>query len=393
MNEVLFTLLGLLVGAAIVLVVVSLRRKPEPEDAEPLIEQLKVGFAALSREALTQNTDDFLKLAKTRLETQTVEGEKTLEAKKQLIDARLEEMGTKLKDLNKLIEGVEKHRAESQGSLRTQIAEATQATNRLQKTTGQLSEALASTKRRGQWGERMAEDVLQLAGFVDGVNYRKQQQLGGGTQPDFTFLLPGERVLHMDVKFPLDNYMKTLDAPDDAAREQYTKLFLRDVRMRIKEVTTREYIDPSAGTLDYVLVFIPIEQVYGFIHEQDATMLDDALRKKVVLCSPLTLYAILAVIRQGIENFRIEQSARQVLELLEAFKKEWGKYAEMMDKMGDRLEKAMECYQDLKGVRTRQLERQLEKIDDVRSARETQPTLSDSPGEGQPDGVARASEA
>lgn len=393
MNEAIFTLVGIATGAAIVLIVVSLRRRRESELADAIKEQLKAEFPALSREALTQNTDDFLKLAKTRLETQTVEGEKTLEAKKQLIDARLEEMGTKLKDLNKLIEGVEKHRAESQGSLRTQIDKATQATNRLQETTGQLSEALASTKRRGQWGERMAEDVLQLAGFVDGINYRKQQQLGGGTQPDFTFLLPGQRVLHMDVKFPLDNYMKTLDAPDDAAREQLTKLFLRDVRQRIKEVTTREYIDPSAGTLDYVLVFIPVEQVYGFIHEHDATMLDDALRKKVVLCSPLTLYAILAVIRQGIENFHIEQNAGQVRELLAGFKKEWGKYTEMMDKMGDRLEKAMEYYQDLKGVRTRQLERQLEKIDDVRSARESRPKLSDSPAEGRPDGVARASGA
>ena len=211
-------------------------------------------------------------------------------------------MNGTLNTLNSLIQNVEKQRAESQGALQRHLETNADATRRLQLTTAQLREALANPQRRGQWGERMAEDVLRLAGFVEGVNYHKQQILADGTKPDFTFLLPGDRRVHMDVKFPLVNYLKVLDAPDDAGRAQATDQFLKDVRKRIKEVTGREYIDPAAGTVDYVLVFIPNEQVYGFIHEHDAALLDDALRSKVVLCSPLTLYAILAVVRQAVEN-------------------------------------------------------------------------------------------
>ena len=375
MNEALFILIGVAVGAAIVLIVVSLRGRRESDLANAIKEQLKAEFPALSREALSQNTDDFLKLAETRLERQTVEGEKSLETKKKLIDARLEEMGSKLKDLGTLVQESKQQREKLHAGLSTRISEATQATRRLHETTAQLSEALSSTQRRGQWGERMAEDVLRLVGFIEGVNYRRQKQLGEGSRPDFTFLLPGERTLNMDVKFPLDKYLKMLDTSDDATRRQHTAQFLKDVRQRIKEVTVRDYIDPASGTLDYVLVFIPVEQVYGFIHERDATLLDDAMRQKVVLCSPLTLYAILSVIRQGIENFRVEQNAKQILELLAGFKKEWRKFSESMDKMGLRMESAMKEYQELVGVRTRQLDRQLDKIDDVREARGEQAAL------------------
>jgi len=237
-----------------------------------------------------------------------------------------------------------------------------------------LREALANPQRRGQWGERMAEDVLRLAGFVEGINYEKQKQLQDGGKPDFAFFLPDSKRVNMDVKFPLDNYLRVLDATDAVARDNATSKFLRDVRHRIKEVTSRVYIDPSAGTVDYMLVFIPNEQIYGFIHEHDPELLDDALRQKVVLCSPLTLYAILAVIRQSLDNFRFEQNSRRILQLLADFKKQWSKFTGVMKKMGDKLEDASKAYRELEGTRTKVLERQLEKIDDVRSYQGSQPT-------------------
>ena len=142
------------------------------------------------------------------------------------------------------------------------------------------------------------------------------------------------------------------------------------MRKQIKEVTGREYIDPAAGTVDYVLVFIPNEQVYGFIHEHDAKLLDDAMRSKVVLCSPLTLYAILAVVRQAMENFRFEQGSKKILEHLGEFQKQWGKFVETMEKMGRKLDEARNEFDELKTTRTRLLERQLDKIEDLRAARE-----------------------
>ena len=110
--------------------------------------------------------------------------------------------------------------ARRSASSRNELQRQHEGLNALTEHTRQLREALASQKVRGQWGERMAEDVLRLAGFLEGVNYRQQATLAGsGGRPDYTFLLPNGLVMHMDVKFPLDNYVRFLEA-DDRPRAQ-----------------------------------------------------------------------------------------------------------------------------------------------------------------------------
>ena len=78
--------------------------------------------------------------------------------------------------------------------------------------------------------------------------------------------------------------------------------------LRIKEIQNREYINPAEGTLDFVLLFIPNEQVYSFVQRNSPGLMDEALKQKVVLCSPFTLYAMLSVIRQAFENFHYEKA-------------------------------------------------------------------------------------
>ncbi|MEO0225919.1 MAG: DNA recombination protein RmuC, partial [candidate division WOR-3 bacterium] len=158
------------------------------------------------------------------------------------------------------------------GQLVNQLRFAVEQTEKLQITTSQLKTALARREARGQWGERMAEDVLRFAGFIEGINYLKQKRLENiGTKPDYTFLLPKNLRVNMDVKFPLDNYMNYLEAQTESDRENFKKRFLKDVKDRIKEVTGRDYINPEQNTVDYVLVFIPNEQVYTFINECDSS--------------------------------------------------------------------------------------------------------------------------
>jgi DNA recombination protein RmuC len=206
-----------------------------------------------------------------------------------------------------------------------------------------------------------------LAGLIDGVNYRKRRAIpGSGGIPDYTFLLPQGLSLHMDVKFPLNNYLRYLDADSDVERERSRKEFLKDVRMRLKEVTTRNYVDASSNTVDCVLLFIPNEQVYAFIQEQDRAILDDALRDKVIFCSPLTLFAVLAVIRQSVDNFRLSQTSQEVLGMLQSFQKQWDTFVAQMDKVGRSLKTAGSAFEELEGTRRRGLERELDKIDAVR---------------------------
>jgi len=226
---------------------------------------------------------------------------------------------------------------------------------------------LANTKVRGQWGERMAEDVLKLAGFIENINYLKEKTIeGAGSRPDFTFFLPGDLKLNMDVKFPLTNYIKFLETEIEPEKVKFRRDFLKDVRARIKEVTSREYINPEQNTVDYVLLFIPNEQVYSFIHEQDSSILDEGLKNRVIFCSPITLYTVLAVIRESVNNFALKRTSNEILSLFGLFKKQWNEFLKKLDILGKRIQDTQNEYELLTTTRRRQLERPLNRIDNLR---------------------------
>jgi DNA recombination protein RmuC len=334
---------------------------------DSVIENMKASFGSLSLEALSRSTEEFLKLSKTTLESEREVSAKELDSKKGLIDQQLQRMTSELENVSKLMQELEKDRVSKFGELASQLKTTGEQTSALMQVTNTLREALASTKVRGQWGERMAEDVLRLAGFIVNVNYLKQKTIEGGARPDFIFLLPRDLKLNMDVKFPLDNYLKFLQADSSPDKEKFRKDFLKDVKARIKEVTTREYINPEQNTVDYVLLFIPNEQIYAFIHEQDSTIFDDGIKNKVVFCSPITLFAILAVIRQAVDNFALEKTSNEILSLLRKFNKQWGEFVKKFDLLGRRIGEAQKEYDVLTTTRRRKLEITLNKIEDLKT--------------------------
>jgi DNA recombination protein RmuC len=329
---------------------------------------------------LQQAVDTLVAVAGEQLQAQHRAGAVDLDHRKELIDTQLGRMGDTLGEVGSLLRRLETERSVQFGQVREQLAGVARQHGELTRTTGALREALTSSQARGQWGERMAADVLRAAGFVEGVNYRTQVTTRSGTRPDVTFLLPGDQVLHMDVKFPLGRYLEMLEAESDADREAARTGFLRAVRQRVKELDGRGYIDPEDGTLDCVLLFIPNEQVYGFVHEQDPSLLDDALARRVVLCSPNTLFAVLAVVRQAVESAALERTGDEILQLLSSFTDQWSRFTDQLDKLGRGLETTQKAYDSLTTTRRTQLERQLARIEELRCQRGGEPTDPDAVG-------------
>ncbi len=116
-------------------------------------------------------------------------------------------------------------------------------------------------------------------------------------------------------------------------------------------------------------MFIPNEQIYQYIHEHDSALIDDALTSKVVLCSPVSLFAILVVIRQAVDNFSVEQSSNEVISELGKFENQWGRFIKQMDTLGKRIEDAQKDFGSLVGTRRRALQRPLDNINAIREQR------------------------
>ena len=361
--------------------------RSQQEQIQTLLQHMADQFNSLSLQALNQSTSQLVEIAKNQLGAQQTQNTQEFDSKKRLIDQQLNQMGATLEQVRTLMTDVQAQSGEKLSALTSEIRNTADQTKRLTDTTNSLRETLANSRARGAWGERMAEDVLQAAGLLPDIHYTKQTTTAAGTRPDFTFKLPRDLVLNMDVKFPLDNYLRAMEADSDATQEELEKQFLRDVRSHVKAVTTREYIDPEANTVDCVLLFIPLEQVYGYILQRDRTLLESSLESHVVLCSPFSLFGVLSVIRQAAEMFTLQQTAGEMLALLGAFSKEWTRYADALNKLETNFQRLTNDFDALTGTRRRAMERQLDKLDALRTQQAlttAEPSMDEKSGESLP---------
>ena len=344
-------ILGFLIGGGFV----WFFRQKDVDSIQQNQDNIKQEFENLSNKVLLDNQEKFLELASSKFSDLIQTSDKQLENKKELIDSTLKEMKANLDNLSK-----------NTAALEGQMKESKESVGKLTDTTSQLRQILSSSQARGQWGERMVKDILDFIGLVEGINYTQQSQIAEGRdRPDFTFFLPDEKAINMDVKFPLAHYEKFIAAESDSEKESEKKAFLTDVRNRINEVSKRGYIDPKGSTVDYVLLFIPNESIYAFLNQEDHDLIDFSLKKKILLCSPVTLYAILSLIRQAVSNFSMEQKAGEMQELVGVFRKQWERFIDKVDAMGKTLNSLGNHYEELKGTRIRALEKPMEKIESL----------------------------
>ena len=347
--SIILFLFGFILGGLIIWFI----RQKEIDSIQSNQDHLKAEFGNLSKEALDQNLETFLKLAENKFSELVKSSDGQLDHKKELIDQSLVEMKKKLEGLDK-----------STNELKGQVETSQKGIGNLADTTSKLSRVLSSSQARGQWGEKMVEDILNFMGLIEGINFEKQSKMDEG-RPDFTFMLPDQKCINMDVKFPLTHYENFLDTENNNEKEKEKKAFLNDVRNHIKSIEKRTYIDPESGTVDYVLMFIPNESIYAFLNQADRDIIDYSLSKKVLLCSPVTLYAVLSLIRQSVSNFSMEQKAGEVQQLMGVFKKQWNEFLLQMDKLGNTIGTVQTHFEKLVSTRKNQLEKPMDKINDL----------------------------
>ncbi|MFL2640034.1 MAG: DNA recombination protein RmuC [Dehalococcoidia bacterium] len=330
------------------------RRKEYQEITESVIkEQLGNAFP----EAVNKSSDYLIKLNQQHMESLT----KDFEQKRNHIEKSMDRVFGSIQNLTTST-------GELGSKITTEIKNVGEQANELRNTTEHLNNLLDNNPKRGQWGERVTEDILRSLGFVEGIGYEKQQSYqgqDGGTRPDYEFPLPGGLKVYMDVKFPFTAYEEYFNEESKSKKEEHRKRFLQDVERKIK--TLPKYINIAQGTVDYVFMFIPNEAVMSFLYESDQNLFERALQQRVLLLSPITLYSALATIRHILDTIKIKQSANEITELMSVFDAEWGKFKSQYDRLGKQIQTLQNTYSDDLSRRVRMLEKPLDKINELKS--------------------------
>ena len=253
--------------------------------------------------------------------------------------------------------------------------------------TRNLISVLNNNQSRGQWAEFQVEDLLEIMEYKEGIQYQTQKRMSSGTVPDFTFYLPENKTINMDSKFPLTNYMEIAklnrdledETLDELARREITesiknknKEFLdKAIKTKIDDTSSREgYISAEEGTVDFVLMYIPLENLYHFLLTSEigankTPVIQYAFSKKVILVSPQTLMAYLETIRHSMKVFSLQTDTKNILATHEKIKVEIRKFIESFDEVTKRLDQTVKSFEALKTTRVNKLEKSFEELDSV----------------------------
>lgn len=284
-----------------------------------------------------------------------------LNNKKQAIEELVNRALIEITKNNAKMEEVEKNRIGSFSALTEKMEEQKTLTHQLRVTTEGLKNVLSNNQMRGAFGEQVAEDLLKMSGFVSGVSYDKQ--VGGDTsRPDFTVYMPDGMKINVDSKFPYQNLVKMSEAEGKEEKERYKKLFEQDIKTKVKEVTSREYINPEQNTVDFVILFIPNEMIFSFIYDRFPEIWQDAMAKKVILAGPFSFTAILRMVHQAYDNFRYQKNVATIIGYIKKFAEEFDNYNKGFKDIGAGIESLQKKYTAVDTTRTNQLVKIVNKI-------------------------------
>ena len=356
MSDSLLVIIALVGGVLLGVGISFLFKRGSKKATEEMEDSISNKLNELLPDVLSKANEDLVRMANEKLSSETKQNRVDLENKR-------EEITRIVKEMEKYMKGAEKERIDTYSALKTSADESRKITEQLSVSKEGFKKVLSDNQVRGQFGEQVAEDLLKMAGFVKGVDYEfNKQQEGTKTRPDFSVFLPDGTRINVDSKFPYANLQKMSETDDKGMKLAYMKDFEKDVREKIKQVTSRDYISPEDNTVDFVILFIPNEMIFSYIYDKMPEICQEAVEKRVVLAGPFSFTAMLRMIRQSYENFRVQKNIHNIIGHVKEFEKEFGVFSEAFYKIGDRLDSLHKQYTDVSTTRFRQLERKMDKV-------------------------------
>ncbi len=315
-------------------------------------------FAVLSHKALKQNNSLFLQLANQNLKLQQHRAQSELERKRQEVDALITPIQEALARTEAQIEKIERERQKSFGELSSQIRQLAESEGRLQAETQNLIQALKRPDVRGRWGEMTLKRLVELAGMVEYADFDEQVSTsaeGRRSRPDMVIRMPDQRELIVDAKTPLAAYLEAVDAKDDGERKAALQRHAKNLRDRMRELSSKQYWNQFRNSPDFVVMFVPGDQFLNAALEHDPALLEDSLRQNVILTTPASLIAMLRAVAFGWRQATFSANAEQIRELGENLYQRIATLTEHFARLGQSLDSSVEHFNRAIGSLERQL--------------------------------------
>jgi DNA recombination protein RmuC len=309
--------------------------------------KFKEAFQSLAGEALQASSKQFMDLAGARFQSLQKEASGDLEQRKVAIGGMVQPLEKAVNELRAEVNKIESARQEAYGGLRTEVQQLATTNKELRQETGSLVSSLKQPQVKGKWGELTLRRAVELAGMSPHCDFEEQTSVDteeGRLRPDVIVHLPGDTQIVIDAKAPLHAFLAATSAKSDAEYREAMAQHANLVRSHMDALSRKEYWKQFERTPEFVVLFVPGESFFSAALEQDHSLIEDAIGKKVVLASPTTLIALLRAIAYGWKQQLFTENAQKIENLGKELYDRIMKFAEHLSDLATNLERANKAY-------------------------------------------------